>query len=173
MRPGSRARVAAAIAERGRATATKIAGCRSRGIAAREAWTMAGRDGRAGADRRVPRRRVRARPLRDGARARRARRASATARSITRKFGREARAFAERIDASVISPSAVASALAGELRRGRPGRDGLARVRVGERGDRRGGARDPARPDRRRAVRRRRRRRRSADARGLRPARRS
>jgi 3-oxoacyl-[acyl-carrier-protein] synthase II len=36
------------------------------------------------------------------------------------RFGREARAFAERIDASVISPSSVASMLAGELDAGGP-----------------------------------------------------
>ncbi len=36
------------------------------------------------------------------------------------RFGREARAFAERIDASVISPSAVAAALAGEYLAGGP-----------------------------------------------------
>ena len=36
------------------------------------------------------------------------------------QFGREARAFAERIDASVISPSAVAAALAGDYRAGGP-----------------------------------------------------
>jgi len=36
------------------------------------------------------------------------------------RFGREARAFAERIDASVISPSAVAAALAGDYAAGGP-----------------------------------------------------
>lgn len=50
---------------------------------------------------------------------------SRAARSPTGKFdgtrfGREARAFAERIDASVISPSAVAAALAGDYRAGGP-----------------------------------------------------
>ncbi len=50
---------------------------------------------------------------------------SRAARSPTGKFdgaqfGREARVFAERIDASVISPSAVAAALAGEYHAGGP-----------------------------------------------------
>ncbi len=50
----------------------------------------------------------------------RAARAPGTGKFDHARFGREARAFAERIDASVISPSAVAAALAGDYQAGGP-----------------------------------------------------
>ena len=65
-------------------------------------------------------------------------------------FGAQARSLATRIDASAVSPAAVASALAREVRRPRFGADPLDRLRVRRCCHRRGDARDSPRRVRRR-----------------------